>query len=302
MNLCRSPSKLTLQNPVETERNGEVAILRLNRPNSLNAISRDLAKITTQALIELDSDPEVKGIVLTGAGDRAFCAGVDLEEAKLIKVEDIEVWFGLICNVYKQILLTNKPVITALNGVATGGGFQIALVSDFRVAHHGVKLGQPEINAGIPSIMGSYWMSLHLPWSLNQELSMTGRMMDAEEALRFGILNRVVVPEKVIHTGSLNQELSMTGRMMDAEEAQRFGILNRVVAPEKVIETATEVALHLSNKMPTAWLKTKQRFREVALKGFDEAFRSGVLGQQAAFANGEPQAFINAFFAARNKQ
>jgi len=94
----------------------------------------------------------------------------------------------------------------------------------------------------------------------------------------------------------------MTGRMMDAEEAQRFGILNRVVVPEKVIETATEVALHLSNKMPTAWLRTKKRFREVALKGFDEAFRSGVLGQQAAFANGEPQAFINAFFAARNKQ
>jgi len=264
VNLCRSQSKLTLQNPVEAERNGEVAILRLNRPNSLNAISRDLAKAAAEALIELDSDPEIKGIVLTGAGERAFCAGVDLEEAKLIRVEDIEVWFGLICNVYKQILLTNKPIISALNGVATGGGFQIALVSDLRVAHHGVKLGQPEINAGIPSVMGSYWMSLHLPWSLNQELS-------------------------------------MTGRMMDAEEAQRYGILNRVVAPEQVIETATEVALHLSNKMPTAWLRTKQRFREVALKGFDEAFRSGVLGQQAAFANGEPQAFINAFFAARNK-
>ena len=249
---------------VKINSRGEVAVLYFNRPSSLNAISRDLAKDAAEALIELDADPAVKGIVLTGAGDRAFCAGVDLEEAQSVKVEDIESWFGLICNVYKQILLTNKPVIAGLNGVATGGGFQIALVSDLRIAHDGVKLGQPEINAGIPSVMGSYWMSLHLPWSLNQELS-------------------------------------MTGRMMDADEAQRFGILNRVVPAAAVIDTAAETALHLSRKLPTAWLRTKQRFREVALKGFDEAFRSGVLGQQAAFSNGEPQAFIKAFFAARNK-
>ena len=130
--------------------------------------------------------------MLTGTGDRAFCAGVDLREARAVQVHEIEHWFGTVCNIYKQILLTEKPVIAALNGVAAGGGFQMALVSDQRVAHPGIRIGQPEINAGIPSIMGSYWMSLHLGWSMNQELSMTGRLMEAEEAVTLGIVNHLV--------------------------------------------------------------------------------------------------------------
>jgi len=249
---------------VETSMRGDIALLILNRPQALNAISRELARGVAAALLRLDADPAVKGIVLTGSGDRAFCAGVDLQEARQVQVHEIEDWFGLVCNCYRQILMTGKPVIAALNGLATGGGFQMSLVSDLRVGHPGVKLGQPEINAGIPSVMGSYWMSLHLGWSMNQELS-------------------------------------MTGRMMDAAEAQRLGLLNRVVPADQVVPTACELARHLAGKLPTAWARTKQRFREVALKGFDEAFRAGVLGQQEAFARGEPQRFIDGFFAAKPK-
>jgi enoyl-CoA hydratase len=245
---------------VTTERQGDIALLILNRPDALNAITKELARGVADTLAALDADPAVKGIVLTGAGDRAFCAGVDLEEARAVEVHQIEDWFGTVCNVYRQILLTEKPVIAAINGVATGGGFQICLVSDLRVAHPGVRLGQPEINAGIPSVMGSYWMSLHLGWSMNQELS-------------------------------------MTGRMMEVDEAQRFGLLNRVVAREEVIPTACGLAEHLAGKLPTAWARTKKRFREIALEGFEEAFRAGVLGQQEAFAKGEPQGFIDEFFA-----
>lgn len=253
-----------MNNAIATEMRGDIALLILNRPDALNAISGDLARGLADALIRLDADPTVKGIVLTGAGDRAFCAGVDLQEARDIQVHEVEDWFGQVCNCYRQILMTEKPVIAALNGVATGGGFQLSLVSDLRVGHPGVRVGQPEINAGIPSVMGSYWMSLHLGWSLNQELS-------------------------------------MTGRMMDAAEAQRLGLLNRVVAAEDVVSTACDLASHLAGKLPTAWSRTKQRFREVALKGFDEAFRAAVLGQQDAFAKGEPQGFIDAFFASKTK-
>ena len=249
-----------MSDAVIVERRGDIALLILNRPNALNAISRDLARGVASTLAALDADPSVKGIVLTGAGDRAFCAGVDLQEARNVQVHEIEEWFGLVCHCYKQILLTEKPVIAAINGVATGGGCQMCLVSDLRVAHDGVKLGQPEINAGIPSVMGSYWISLHLPWSLNQELS-------------------------------------MTGRMMDAAEAKHYGLLNRLVAKDDVIPTACELAEHLAGKLPTAWARTKKRFREIALAGFEEAFRAGVLGQQEAFAKGEPQAFVDAFFA-----
>lgn len=253
-----------MNNTIAIEMHGDIALLILNRPDALNAISGDLARGLADALIRLDADPVVKGIVLTGAGDRAFCAGVDLQEARDIQVHEVEDWFGRVCNCYRQILMTEKPVIAALNGVATGGGFQLSLVSDLRVGHAGVRVGQPEINAGIPSVMGSYWMSLHLGWSLNQELS-------------------------------------MTGRMMDAAEAQRLGLLNRVVPPDEVVPTACDLASHLAGKLPTAWARTKHRFREVALKGFDEAFRAAVLGQQEAFAKGEPQGFIDAFFASKTK-
>lgn len=247
------------------EHGGEIAVLTFNRPQALNALTQEMAAGITDSLQALDSDTAVKGIVLTGAGGRAFCAGLDLAEARATRVEEVEQSFGTICNVYKQILLTDKPVVAAINGVATGGGFQIALVSDLRVGHDGVRLGQPEINAGIPSVMGSYWISLHLGWSMNQELS-------------------------------------MTGRLMDAAEAKHYGLLNRVVAADQVVATACGLAEHLAGKLPTAWARTKKRFREVALAGFEEAFRAGVLGQQEAFAKGEPQAFMDAFFASKGKK
>lgn len=239
-----------------------VAILHLNREEALNALTIALALGITESLIKLDARDDVRGIVLTGTGTRAFCAGVDLREAREVRIEEIERWFGTLCNVYRQILLTEKPVVAALNGIAAGGGFQMALVSDLRVAHPGTRMGQPEINAGIPSIMGSYWMSLHIGWSKNQELS-------------------------------------MTGRLLDAGEAQGLGLINYLVDADQVVPKACEVAGLLAEKPAIAWRRTKARFREIALAGFDDAFRAGVLGQQEAFARGEPQAVIDAFLASR---
>ena len=183
---------------VKVERHDRIAVLIMNRERSLNAMSIALAHAVTATLIELDGDDTVDGIVITGAGTRAFCAGVDLQEGRTVKVEDVEQWFGTVCNIYRQILLTDKPVIAAINGVAAGAGFQIALVSDCRLAQPGARLGQPEINAGIPSIMGSYWMSLHLGWSMNQDLSFTGRLLDVEEAQGLRLINHVVPPDELI--------------------------------------------------------------------------------------------------------
>jgi enoyl-CoA hydratase len=250
---------------VAIEIDDRIAILKLNREKNLNAVSADLARGVADGLIKLDDDDGVDGIVLTGAGDRAFCAGVDLIEARDAKPADIESWFGNVCNIYRQILATRKPLIAAVNGVAAGAGFQMALVSDLRVVSRTAKLGQPEINAGIPSVMGSYWMSLHIGWSKNQELS-------------------------------------FTGRLMDAEEAHQLGIANHLVEPGEVIPKAREIAQDFAAKPKVAWARTKARFREVAMRGFDDAFRAGVLGQQEAFAAGEPQAVIEKFLASRTKK
>ncbi|MDD9914055.1 MAG: enoyl-CoA hydratase-related protein, partial [Rhodospirillaceae bacterium] len=93
---------------VEIENRNRIAILRFNRPSALNALSVELAQGIAHRLIALEGDQAVDGIVLTGAGDRAFCAGVDLIEARGVQVHEIEDWFGTVCNIYKQILLTEK--------------------------------------------------------------------------------------------------------------------------------------------------------------------------------------------------
>jgi len=242
------------------ERAQGVAVVTLMRGAARNALTVELAREIVAALGAADSDPEVRGVVLTGEGDRAFCAGVDLAEARAITPDRVEAWFTGICEVYRAILLAGKPVIAALNGVAAGAGFQIALVSDMRVAHAGVRMGQPEINAGIPSIMGLHWMRLYLGW------------------------------------GAV-QDLSFTGRLMAAEEAERLGLVNRLVAQGEVVAVARALAAELGAKPSVAWARTKARFRDLALAGFDEALAAAVTGQREAFAMGEPQAVMEAFLA-----
>ena len=249
---------------VRIERDAEgIAVLTLNRPRALNAVSIELAETLAAALEECGADHATRSIVVTGAGDRAFSAGVDLREASTMEVSRIETWFGTVCRTYTSILAVDKPVVAALNGLAAGAGFQIALVSDLRVGHPGIRMGQPEINAGLPSVMGSYWMTLHLPWAKNQELS-------------------------------------YTGRFMDCAECERLGLLADVVEADRVLGRSKELAAELAAKAPVAFRRTKARFRELAMRGFEEAFRVGTLGQQAAYARGEPQAIMAEFLRRRS--
>lgn len=254
--------------PHETVRiamEGSMAVLSMHRPEALNALNAQLRKDLAAALDELNRDAGVKGIVLRGSGERSFCAGVDLKEAQSVRVEEVESWFGEVRDIYHAIRMTDKPVVAALNGVATGAGFQMALVSDLRVGHPGTRMGQPEINAGIPSIMGSFWMSLHI-----------------------GL--------------SLNQDLSFTGRLLDAGECQSIGLLNHLVETPQLLPKALEVAAELAAKPPTAFRRTKQRFRELTQNAFDEAFRSAVEGQKECYANGEPQEVMARFIAERSRR
>lgn len=232
-----------------------IRLLMLDRPAVRNALNRALARELLAALEDAGTDTSVRGVVLTGAGDRAFSAGADLEEAAALGAADVPAWLGAIFACYRQILLVPKPVVAALNGMAAGGGYQIALVSDWRIGCARTRMSQPEILAGFPSIMGSYWMTLHLPWGMNQELSYSGRAMDAEECRRAALLHEIV----------------------DAAE---------------LVQRAFARAAELSRRGEVAFRATKARFAELALRGFDEAARAAVAGMSAAYANGEPQSAI----------
>jgi len=241
-----------------------IATLTLNKPWKLNAWDTPMRAEVSRQLVAWNTDPEVRAVIVTGAGDRAFSAGQDLDETrKYTSGKQGEDWFLSWRGFYGSLRELDKPCVAALNGLAAGSAFQFAMLTDVRVGHHGSKMGQPEINSGIPSVSGPMLM---LP--------------------RLG-LSRTI-------------ELTLTGRMMEASEAAAVGLIHHLVAtlPE-VMPKAAEVAAMLAAKPPVAMRLNKVRFRQVTQAAFDEAFEAGGTIQGEAYATGEPQETMRKFFAER---
>jgi len=183
---------------VVVEQHDCVGLIRLNRPEKLNAWTVAMRDTIMKALNAFEADPAIRAVVLTGTGERAFCAGQDLEEAHGFSVDEAEVWIRGWETFYSVLRGLSKPLIMALNGTAAGSAFQACLMGDIRVGHAGVRMGQPEINSGIASITGPWIMNQMLGMSRTIELTLTGRLMDAEESQRIGLIHHLVEREDVL--------------------------------------------------------------------------------------------------------
>lgn len=245
-----------------TETIGAVRRITLNRPEKLNAWNKSMRDQLIEALKDAERDTSVRAVILTGAGDRAFGAGQDLSETKTFDSSSAEGWMDEWNVLYSLFRNSSKPIIAALNGVAAGSAFQIALLCDLRVAHPGVSMGQPEINSGIPTVTGNWIM---------REIVGLARAID----------------------------LTLTGRMLGADEAYSFGLISRLVDQEKVQQEALDLANLLASKPVGAMRLNRQRIAEVTQQGFDDAMRAGIRIQTEAYASGEPQAMMEKFFAER---
>ncbi|MGO4670007.1 enoyl-CoA hydratase/isomerase family protein [Bosea sp. 2RAB26] len=251
-----------MKDSVLVELRGAVGILTLNRPEILNAWNAPMRSRLVEGLDELEANEAVRAIILTGAGDRAFGAGQDLNETKTFDPDRAELWMGEWERLYDRIRSLSKPLIAALNGVAAGSAFQVALLCDLRIGHAGVTMGQPEINSGIASVTG--------PWIMREMI---------------GIARTI--------------DLTLTGRMMDADECFRIGLINRIVAKDKVMEATLALAQELAGKPPVAMRLNKARFREVTEEGFRECLVAGIRNQREAYATGEPARMMEQFLAIR---
>src|SRR5215207_10054952 len=245
-----------------SERRGAVGIITLNRPQILNAWNTAMREELTTTLTTMEEDAEVRAIILTGAGDRAFGAGQDLNETKTFDPDRAEAWIGEWERLYDRIRSLSKPLVVALNGTAAGSAFQVALLGDIRIGHPGVTMGQPEINSGIASITG--------PWIMREMLG----------------LSRTV-------------DLTLTGRMMAADECHAIGLINRLVPENEVRRAAMALAAELAEKPPVAMRLNKARFREVTEAGFRECIAAGIRNQREAYGTGEPARMMQAFLAKR---
>ncbi|MEO1492629.1 MAG: enoyl-CoA hydratase [Pseudomonadota bacterium] len=205
---------------ITTETRDHVALIRLDRPKALNALNLTLITELGEALAKFDADDAVGAIVLTG-NEKAFAAGADIKEMQSKSFVDVfkEDFFTAETN---AILRVRKPIIAAVAGYALGGGCELAMMCDFILAADTAKFGQPEVNLGVMAGIGG-----------------TQR------------LTRFVGKSKAM-------EMNLTGRMMDAEEAERSGLVSRIIPADDLIDEAVSVASKIADKAPLAIMAIKE--------------------------------------------
>jgi enoyl-CoA hydratase len=217
------------------EKSEGIATITLNRPEALNAFSKDVVEEIMHALEDVKSDENVRVVVLTGSGEKAFSAGADIKAMvgmTPLKARELSLMGERLCLALENL---EKPVIAALNGYALGGGLEVAMSCDLRVATENARMGQTEINIGL--IPG---------WGGTQRLT---RLIGRTKA----------------------KELVFTGRMIDAKTAEQLGIVNMVIPPDKFKETVRQFALELASKAPVAVRVAKALINKGADIGLDSA-------------------------------
>ena len=195
---------------IDVERDSGVAIVTVNRPDALNAVDLEHAQELRERLEGLAAEEETRVVVLTGSGDKAFIAGADIKYMQGLGVLEARRW-GELGHACGQLLETMpKPTIASINGYALGGGLELALACDLRLAASTAKVGQPEINLGIlPGWGGSIRLARTTTLGYAKELIYTGRTVDAAEALERGLVNAVYEPGELLErTLEIAQEIA----------------------------------------------------------------------------------------------
>lgn len=215
-----------------------LALITINRPDKLNALSRPLLEDLSAAIDEVAADDRARAVILTGAGSKAFVAGADIAEIAALLGPEAGVEYSRFGQgVMRKLELLPKPVIVAINGYALGGGCELALCGDVRIAADTAQLGQPEINLGvIPGFGGT------------QRLA---RLIGRDRA----------------------KLLIFTGERVGAEEAYQLGIVDRVVPATGLMEAAYELAISLASKAPRALALAKAAVNEGADLPLDEGLK-----------------------------
>ncbi|MDH5459837.1 MAG: enoyl-CoA hydratase-related protein [Candidatus Bathyarchaeota archaeon] len=217
------------------EKSEGIATITLNRPEALNTFSKEVINEVLHALEDVKSNENVRVIVLTGAGEKAFSAGADIKAMKgmnALKARELSLMGEKLCNALENL---EKPVIAAINGYALGGGLEVAMACDLRIASEKARMGQTEINIGL--IPG---------WGGTQRLT---RLIGKTKA----------------------KEFVFTGKMIDAKTAEQLGLVNMVVPADKFRETVRQFAAELASKAPVALKVAKALINKGADMSLDAA-------------------------------
>ncbi|CRI56238.1 enoyl-CoA hydratase [Pseudomonas sp. CCOS 191] len=242
---------------------GKVGLITLNRPQALNALNAQIVGEINQALDQLERDPNIGCVVLTGSA-KAFAAGADIKE--MAELQYPQIYVDDLFSDSDRIANRRKPIIAAVSGFALGGGCELAMMCDFILAADNAKFGQPEINLGVLPGMGG-----------------TQR------------LTRAVGKAKAM-------ELCLTGRLMGAEEAERAGLVARIVPQAELVEEALKVAATIAGKSIPISMMVKESVNRAFEVTLSEGVRFERRVFHAAFATEDQKEGMTAFIAKREAQ
>ena len=223
------------------EKKEDIAIIIINRPDVLNALNTMTIKELTSAINDLENDKQIKVVILRGRGDKAFIAGADIKEMKDMTVLQAREFSELGHNLLSCIRKSRIPFIAMINGYALGGGCELLMSCDITISSRKAKLGQPEINLGIsPGFCGTQCLPRLVGRTKAKELMLTGDTIDAMEAYRIGLLNRVVDEDK------LEEETMKLAKKIASKSSVQTAFIKSLVNKGADIDLNTANALEIS--------------------------------------------------------
>lgn len=239
------------------EDRGQVAVLTLNRPESMNSISVELLLALGEQIEAIRFDSDVRVVIITGAGDRAFCSGADLKERATMSPDEVKAFIYTIRNTFSVVDDLPKPTIAAVNGFAFGGGTELALACDLRIAADSAQMGLTETRlAIIPGAGGTQRLPRLVGKGKAKELIFTGRRVPAEEALAIGLVNRVSAPD-----GLLDNAMALAAEIC---EAGPIAIQQAKYAINHGMETDLNSGLAIESAAYWATIPTEDRLEGLA--------------------------------------
>jgi 3-hydroxypropionyl-coenzyme A dehydratase len=281
---------------IQIEPQGEVCLLRINRPEALNAMNTDVIAELSRSIDIVGVDDSIKVVIITGSGDRSFCAGADIAYMVNIDPMKAEKYASSAQGVLNKIERLEKPVIAAVNGFALGGGCELAMVCDIRIASSNAKIGQPEVTIGIPPGWGGTQRLVRLVGPAKaKELIFTGKMISAQEAHEIGLVNSVV---------SLDKDDEMPPEADDKsdpkKEKERAAEIAKILN-KKLINECTALAKEITKNGYTAIKVSKMLINKALDTDIDTGLRLEIYGWALCFAHEDRQKMMSAFLSKSKK-
>src|SRR5215467_1554393 len=280
---------------VQIEPLEDIAIVRINRPEALNAMNTDVIAELSRAIEIVGVDEGIKVVIITGNGEKAFCAGADI--AFMVNIDPIkaEKYASAAQSVLNKIEKMEKPVIAAINGYALGGGCELALVCDIRIAVSTAKIGQPEVTIGIPPGWGGTQRLVRIVGPAKaKELIFTGKMITAEEAHEIGLVNNVVKLEELT-SGSTAQINSGSDQTSNSSDKSRTNSEVAKALNKKLIEDCIIFAKDITKNSVNAVKTSKMLINKGMDVDIDAGLRLEIYGWALCFAHADRQKMMSDF-------